>query len=206
MTYKLRQEESAFYTHQPVLYKALELSTGPVLELGCGEGSTELLHRYCAKHNRELVSVESDHSWMSPYIAKLHSPFHKFEYTSDWWSATDRFAEKRWGLVFIDQNTWEGRAYAFKKLKYSADYLVLHDCDYFPANGLLGKEITPLQGQHDVGERNWDSDVKYWKEFYPLKFMCWAGKVYTGPPTLLASELYPCKDIAVDFNMTTVDC
>ena len=205
MTYTLRHEENAFYTHQPALLKALEISTGPVLELGCGDGSTELLHKYCKKHNRELISVESDYDWMSPYIEKFNSTDHKFRYTNDWATISDEMSGKHWGLVFIDQNSWDGRAYSFKKLQDSADYLVLHDCDYFPINGLLGKEISPLIGEGKIGERNWDSDIKYWKEFHPLKFLCYTGKVHTGPPTLIASNTHPCEQIEVDFTIKNVD-
>ena len=205
MTYTLRQEENAYFTHQPALLKALEISTGPVLELGCGDGSTELLHRYCKKHNRELISVESDYAWMSPYIAKFHSPHHKFRYTNDWAAISDEMAGRQWGLVFIDQNSWNERTYSFKRLRDSADYLVLHDCDYFPTNGLLGKEISPLIGEGNIGERNWDSDIRYWKEFHPLKFLCFTGKVYTGPPTLIASNRHPCQEIEVDFTLKTAD-
>ena len=92
-----------------------------------------------------------------------------------------------------------------KKLQDSADYLVLHDCDYFPINGLLGKEISPLIGEGKIGERNWDSDIKYWKEFHPLKFLCYTGKVHTGPPTLIASNTHPCEQIEVDFTIKNVD-
>jgi len=209
MTYTLRHEENAFFTHQPVLLKVLEISTGPVLELGCGDGSTELLHRYCKKHGRELISVESDYTWMSPYIAKFHSPHHKFRYTNDWTAISDEMAGKQWGLVFIDQNSWNGRAYSFKRLRDSADYLVLHDCDYFPGNGLLGKEISPSSRvtveEGSRGERNWDSDVRYSKEFHPLKLLCYTGRVHTGPPTLIASNKYPCEQIEVDFMIKNAD-
>lgn len=189
MTYTLRHEENAYYTHQPALLKALEISTGPVLELGCGDGSTELLHKYCKKHNRELISVESDYDWMSRYIEKFSSTDHKFRYTNDWATISDEMSEKHWGLVFIDQNSWDGRAYSFKKLQDSADYLVLHDCDYFTINGLLG----------------WDSDIQYWKEFHPLKFLFNTGKVQMWAPTLIASNTHPCEQIEVDFTIKNVD-
>lgn len=52
-----------FATHQPVLYTAVQLSSGPVAEFGCGTGSTPLLHEFCARQGRPVVTFESDAQW-----------------------------------------------------------------------------------------------------------------------------------------------
>jgi hypothetical protein len=197
----LRHEESDFYTHQPVLLSALKESVGAVLELGCGEGSTELIHRYCDKHRRQVVTVEHNISWMSKYVNLFTTDWHRFIHTTNWYDTIEEMASQKWGLVFIDQESWNERAYSFKRLKDCADYMVLHDCDYLPENGLLGKQIRPyVNSPYDVGERCYDSEILHWKEFHPTKPMCWTGTKMTGPPTLLASNKYPCKDIMVDFS------
>jgi hypothetical protein len=199
MNYTLKHNLNPYYTHQPVLYEMLLKTKGPILELGCGEGSTELIDIISKKQNRKVVTVESDSEWMSKYKLKYENKNHNFILTSDhsvvsWNNTTDTFVDTKWGLIFIDQGFWEARSYSFNKLKNSADYLILHDCDYFPENNLLGTCIEKYINSNNRGKRDYSKDVKYWKEYFPIIF---AG--HTGPPTLLASEKYDC-DISVDFE------
>lgn len=199
---KLRHEENAFFTHQPVLLKALKESVGPVLELGSGEGSTELIHNYCSEHNRKVTTVENDISWMNKYKNKLHNEWHEFVYIDNWEETVNKLSIKQWGLVFIDQDSWIARSYSFKKLVECSDFIVLHDCDYFPENNLLGKVISPYMNGIETGERSFDNEVNNWKEFHPIKPMCWTGSKTTGPPTLLASNKYSCD---FDINFSTIE-
>lgn len=201
-TFLLRHEQNDFYTHQPVLIQALKISTGDVLELGCGEGSTELIHRYCAKHNRNVVTVEDDSEWISRYRDRFTTDNHKFVHTNNWVESLDLFSKTHWGLVFIDQQGWHNRVSSFRIMRDNADYIILHDCDYFPENGLMGFVVKPYSlSPYSVGERNWSDEIKYYKEFHPNKPLCWTGTKLTGPPTLLASNRHPCN-ISVDFSVT----
>ena len=47
-------------THYPILIKALQLTMGPVLELGSGVFSTPLIHWLCFGKNRPVVTCEYD--------------------------------------------------------------------------------------------------------------------------------------------------
>ncbi len=191
--YKYRHEEDAYYTHQPVLMKALKISTGDVLELGCGDGSTELIHRFCEVHDRKIVTAESDSAWLSKYKDKFSSEKHSFILTDKWGEFSKKMSERRWGLVFIDQGNWQGRAESFLALRDCADYLILHDCDYFYENGLLGSPNEP----------HWKDVIANSKEFQPIKRLCWTDpplRKLTGPPTLLASNIHSCE-IHVDFSL-----
>ena len=58
---------NGFATHQVLLYEAVQRTTGPVIEFGCGEGSTVMLHEVCKDQNRRLVSVDNNPSWLSRY-------------------------------------------------------------------------------------------------------------------------------------------
>ena len=204
---KLRHDENAFYTHQPVLFAALELSNGPVLELGVGEGSTQLIHDYCMKRKRPVVSVESDEGWLKRYT-HLANAYHEFFHIKDWNAFYADVTKQHWGLVFIDQDSSDGfknRAESFRQLRDHTDYIVLHDCDAFPKHGLLGKQIRPMINERDPGERDWSTDIFYAKEFHPKRWLCHlGGDKRTGPPTLLASNTLPC-DIEVDFDRKEVD-
>ena len=145
MKYILKQDSNPYYTHQPVLHTLLSKTSGSILELGCGEGSTELIHKFSEKYNRRVVSIESNKQWLQPYIEKYTSPNHEFILVNhsidDWNKITDEMCNSNWDLVFIDQGIWEPRAYSFKTLKNKANYMILHDCDYYPENKLLGESI-----------------------------------------------------------------
>lgn len=197
---KLRHEENPYFTHQPVLVKGLKQSVGPVLELGSGEGSTDLIHNYCSKHNRKVTTVENNISWMDRYKDRLKEEWHQFIYTNNWEETINQLTEHLWGLVFIDQDCWKARAYSFKKLIKCCDFIVIHDCDYFPENNLLGKVIKPYINEQEKGERSFDDEANNWKEFHPDKALCWTGTRMTGPPTLLASNKYSC-DFNIDFSV-----
>ena len=66
MKYILKQDSNPYYTHQPVLHTLLSKTSGSILELGCGEGSTELIHKFSEKYNRRVVSIESNKQWLQP--------------------------------------------------------------------------------------------------------------------------------------------
>ena len=194
MIYKLKHNLDANYTHQPVLEKLLSITTGPILELGCGEGSTELIHQYSLLHNRKTVSVESSEIWLEKYKEKYTNQNHEFIHTNNWEDVNTKLSVLKWGLVFIDQGSWEARADSFNTFKNISEYLILHDCYYFPKNKLIGKEIEPLLNKENTGIRDWSDDIKYSKEYFPKEFM-----YITGPPTLVCSQFNDCN-FDVDFT------
>jgi hypothetical protein len=199
MKYTLKHNINPFYTHQPILYNMLMQTTGPILELGCGDGSTELIHLIGQKQNRKIITVESLPDWAIKYKSKYQNNTHSFIVTDNhsiesWNKVTDTLLNEKWGLVFIDQGFWEARAYSFAKLKDISEYIILHDCDYFGDNNLIGTSIEKFVNQHNRGKRDYSKDIKYWKEYFPNLFV---GP--TGPPTLLASEFHTC-DIDIDFD------
>ncbi|NRB21421.1 hypothetical protein HRU45_01630, partial [Candidatus Dependentiae bacterium] len=59
---------------------------GPVIEFGCGDGSTALLHEICKESGRILVSLDDDLKWLDKsrkkYLGDGYEPdnsgWHKF--------------------------------------------------------------------------------------------------------------------------------
>lgn len=47
-------------THQTPLISAVMHTKGPILELGCGDFSTPLLHAICSTNQRMLLSTDTD--------------------------------------------------------------------------------------------------------------------------------------------------
>ena len=194
-------------THQPVLYEIATNTTGPIIEFGCGDNSTDLLHEICKRTNRILVTVEDDFEWMNKFAQKYlgdgysedNSGWHKFYFVSGkstiendtkaehWITFLDNFEllkTMNFDLCFIDQSPWQARIETILRLKNKARYIILHDCDYF-VSGALGETIQPMNSKDCVpGIYDFSKTFKYFKVYFPLK--PWPG--LSGPPTLLGSD------------------
>lgn len=182
----LSHRTNAYATHQPVLIAVVKrlLHDRPVLELGCGSGSTPLLHELCCK-TRSLVSVDNLQTWAEPFLESA-SPNHKFLTMGFDEILVADLGFTDWGLVFIDQGDWHSRGQCITHFKDSADFIVVHDSD-------------PYQ---------WAiPDFKNHQEFYINPTVAPDLPVYAngfaGPPTLVLSNRYPC-DFVVDFLQDSI--
>jgi hypothetical protein len=178
-----------YSTHQLVLLEVLKRISKPILELGAGDYSTPQIHN----HGGKILTIDDSQQWVDKYI-NLKSKDHTFccfdniqlqkFYDND---------DEQWGLVFIDNGTWEARNGAVKKYKDVADYVILHDCDYYPKMSTFGREIRPMNFRaRDMGERNYNDIFKYWVEFF---VQGWKSEY---PPTLVGSNKIDLKDLAVE--------
>ena len=112
----------AYTTFIPILIKAVQLSNGPVLELGAGIFSTPLLHWLCAEENRWLLTCERNPEYFT-WAKKFQSRTHKIKLIGDWDEL--KVSTIHWSVIFVDQDIHRDKiAIAFKD---SADYIVLHD-------------------------------------------------------------------------------
>ena len=187
-----------YATHQPVLYTALKHTGGPVIEFGCGHGSTPLLHRYCVAHQRELLTLDTDRGWLDPMANDYHDLSHWYIYVNDWAEvlSDERIVGRAWSVAFVDQSPWEARHLTIQAIKHTARFIVLHDCDYYPEHEMFGKSLAPLNGSQQRGERDYGDVFKYWAEHFPPDPWLYER---TGPPTLVGSNFEPC-DWAVDWE------
>lgn len=187
-------------THQPVLYEALLRTSGLALEFGCGHNSTKLMHRFCAEHDRPLISFEDEWEWLDKFI-HLATPQHEFIFVEDWSELLVDVGKQPWmycDVALIDQTgaPFTPRHWAVQLLKDTAKFIVLHDCDYFPEHNHFGKSLARLNGPQDRGERTYDDVFKHYREFFPLEPWLFPR---TGPPTLLGSNFESC-DWDVDYS------
>lgn len=112
-----------FASHYPVLFHALELTSGDVLELGTGLFSTPLIHYWCEPRNRAVVSVETDPSYFQ--VASLFATdFHKVRLTTDW---NEPDLVRPFDVVFIDHAPPEQRKIDLLKYANLARFIVVHD-------------------------------------------------------------------------------
>lgn len=114
-----------YETHKPVLEKmiGLEITSGPVLELGVGSGSTQFLHEECEKSGRPLVSVDGNAGWLDKF-RHLETWNHRVVLANDWDDC--HIIDQDWGLVFIDHAPAYRRGLDAARLAHSAKFIVLH--------------------------------------------------------------------------------
>ena len=85
-------------THIPLLIKAMEHTTGPVLELGMGYNSTPLLSMMCRDQGRTLLSLEGDKAWADKF-SDYASDSHTITVVDNWDNIS---IDRSWGLVLVD--------------------------------------------------------------------------------------------------------
>lgn len=210
----------AWSTHQPVLYAIAMSTKGPIIEFGCGNGSTDLLHEICEKEGRTLITLEDDLEWLNKFTQKYlgkgdnasNSGWHKFYYVpgkrlddlenpAHWVDFMDNFellSSIEFDVCFIDQAPWLARYETLKRMKDKARFVVVHDADYFPMNNIFGKTIKPIINRNS-GEFDFSDVFSTFRVYFPDQ--PWPGD--SGPPTLLGSnfeEIFP----AVDFSTSIV--
>lgn len=115
-------------SHLPLLKHFIQLTDKPVLELGCGYGSTPQLHLLCERYNRKLISVEDNFSWASKELVDLHNNNHQIIKVSSY----DQFDPNMvpiWGIVLIDHAPALRRNVEVMRLKSNTEYMILHDTE-----------------------------------------------------------------------------
>lgn len=129
----------SYGTHIHPLTVAVLSTKGPVLEMGCGDASTPILHALCAKDKRLLLSVDTDKKWIGLFT-DLKRSWHHFQYIpcfdNDWdknpkpqlWNYVGKDMEK-WSVVFIDHRPGERRVQDIKRFKNQAEIIVVHDTE-----------------------------------------------------------------------------
>lgn len=114
-------------SYYPLLFQALEeTKSGRVIEMGCGNGSTQLLHDYCLKYNRELWSYEEKEEWFKKFT-HLSCEKHAVNYVADWDVVTNN--HKKVSVIFIDHAPGERREIDIVNFHSKADIIVCHDTE-----------------------------------------------------------------------------
>jgi predicted O-methyltransferase YrrM len=120
--------QSEYFSHVSILAAAMTMTSGPVLELGTGYGSTLMLHGLCGASQRKLISLESDKEWMLKFLNYGRS-WHSIRYTDDYADIIEY--NNQWGLVFVDHGISEQRGHSVRMLK-DTPIIVAHDtCHHF---------------------------------------------------------------------------
>lgn len=124
-----------YHSHYPILASIISRTTGPVLELGMGYGSTPMLHTM-TQPERTLWSVETDQEWFER-LSFLGNARHTVELCSSWESCRALDQASSFEVVFIDSSPGEKRKDLALLFKDTAKYVILHDaeCDTMHGGG-----------------------------------------------------------------------
>jgi hypothetical protein len=178
-----------YATHQPFLEWYINKTSGDIIEFGIGHGSTGFILELIKGTNRKLLSLENDKKWYDE-IVQLYPPNenHEYIFVEDWKEELNKLDKNKYSIVFIDQSPWEARIWTMDYFLDTADYILVHDVDYFPKSGLFGKVLpTLIEIKKNINlEPTFDFSDKFknWKLYYPKQ--PWPSK--TGPPTLVGTN------------------
>lgn len=140
-------------SHLPALIKVMNLTTGPVLELGMGTFSTHYLHWACYENRRKLVSYENDPNhvlldWSKSFV----NDYHEVRFIDNWDNAD---LSGHWDVVLVDHAPTPRRIIEIEKLANSANYIVIHDSQPERNGRQKYSQIYPLfKYRKDFGREN----------------------------------------------------
>lgn len=126
-------------SHIPILIKCLELTEGPVLELGMGASSTILLHALCYAQDRLLVSYDNDGRFIEQ-LKNFKTSSHEIHFVEDW---TKIDIDKPWSVALVDHKPAIQRREEIKRLTDTI-FVVIHDSQDRADEFYGYEEIYPL--------------------------------------------------------------
>ena len=130
------------YSHRPYLQKeldGLDLSKKTtILELGMGNGSSELIHNFC-KENKSVRAAGFDNhdEWFNKIKNAFTLPNYSFHLIPDWSNIVSAVAESlgnktdQFDIVFVDCAPWSARIDCMDLLSAKTKVFILHDYDYY---------------------------------------------------------------------------
>jgi hypothetical protein len=119
-------DSPAWGTHIPVLIKAIEMTNGPVLELGLGYSSTPLLHALCFYMDRKLVSYDYNEGYICRF-RRFRTDGHEIHLVSDWDDLD--IEHNQWSVVLVDHSPDERRHIEAIRLRNNSEFVILHDSE-----------------------------------------------------------------------------
>ena len=126
-------------SHLPILMKIVQMTDGPILELGIGIFSTPLLHWLCFESKRELISYDHSEVYFDRF-RHFKNKYHHLFFVEDWDKAE---IERSWDVVLVDHND-ERRRHEVKRLANWGKYIIVHDTDFKDDPHYRFSEIFPL--------------------------------------------------------------
>lgn len=124
----------AIATHLEALVHTALSTTGPILEIGCGDYSTPVLAAIAKAQDRKFTIYTNDIEWGAKYVEIA-----SIRLVDDWgkWTAP----AETFGMIFLDEQHSRKRNMLLPALAQIADAVVLHDA------------------QAAIGNANWEESI-----------------------------------------------
>lgn len=139
---------SHWNSYLPLLWMALENTTGDVIEAGMGNGSTHKLHDYCQVKLRDLSSYESDLEWYRKFedfrTGYISGAIHRIEYVGNNWEIMIERHREPIGVLFSDEAPGEMRKYNISMFCNTAQVIIAHDAEPSNDGGYKYSLLKPL--------------------------------------------------------------
>ena len=132
------EDGNPYYTHRPFLQRELDRlrlkRDSVVIELGTGDGSSLLMHKF-AKQNPtcKIIAFETNPDWLTKQRDKYQLDNYVFHLLPSYSELRSVLTERAdiYDLVFVDSAPWQSRIDCIEMLKSQASVFVVHDYDYF---------------------------------------------------------------------------
>jgi hypothetical protein len=132
------QNVDQWNSHLPLLWLALEKTgSGPIIEMGCGHGSTRQLHEYSKATGRPLYSFDTNQTWLDQF-SDLSSDLHTLTLVTDWDVVKEICPNP--SVILIDHAPGERRIIDVERFKDINGIQVLHDTQPQPTAADYGWE------------------------------------------------------------------
>lgn len=185
--------DNVYATHQPYLEAYVRATSGDILEFGTGIGSTALIRKCIEGTKRRLISIEDNLEWYNKMITDVppneqHTYIYleKKEEDVHWEEFLNSFNHPSTpSVVFIDQSPWSARLKTIDKFYPIAEYIILHDADYYPASNSFGRITDPSLPFTDESKYDFSKELAKYKLYFPPP--PW-HEYNHGPPTLVATS------------------
>lgn len=126
--YNELQRRSLYGSHMPILARVVDLTDGPILELGMGIFSTPLLDLMCAEKKRPLISFDNDPEWFEEN-KKWGSDYHLVYFVEDWDKRTQLIDDTQWSVALVDHKPAKRRMKEIKRLAKNCQFVLIHDSE-----------------------------------------------------------------------------
>jgi hypothetical protein len=140
---------SHWNSYLELLWAALENTSGDVIELGLGHGSTIKLHDYCQDRGRRLFSYDASLEWYLKF-EHLRSENHRIECVHNNWQVMIENHRQHIGLLFSDESPGEIRKYNIAMFCNLSDVCLAHDAEDSNDIGYRFSLVKPLFKYHKM--------------------------------------------------------
>ena len=132
--------DGGYFSHLAPLTAAISATAGPVLELGCGWGSTPVLSAMCHVMRRRLVTIETQQLFFERFVRTFKHEIlclggdpdrfrHNGEFEQAWSALPTVILSTFWSVTFIDFYPGEARKDAIRLLADKSEIIIAHDAE-----------------------------------------------------------------------------